>query len=417
MKRALLSVGSGLCGLALGWFIAPASSPSPHQVGQGAHPSPPRSSRPSGPTSPTSSTHSLSHLRSLIRQGTPHHESLARHLEHLSLDELQALFQLPENQSGDSLDAFRNRIPLIAQEIFRRQGFDAFPWAIETDPRLRPALLSSLFYPASEASHQLALVWLKRLSEDPENHLESSTIHFVAAAEKGAAHRSAEDLAAFYNSDFPSMVRGDLGSVCSFPDPFDFSKLTRLTQDPSQLISAVTVWASRDPDAARQWVLSLEDPRLAARFLHPMLSGIAASEGDAQAAHHMATWLDHFSDDQRRQALVSLRGTAAVSGPEAQSILQALPTSQDRLTYASQVLSPWSPSSTFDSVLHCFPTPAAQTELLLHMAPSCRLMVSRGGEAADRVLQQFTQAMDRHQLPESSRQQVLDSLYLAPEEP
>jgi hypothetical protein len=354
----------------------------------------------------------------LFRQMTPGNSPLSdlgAKLEHLSLDELRSLLIMASQPQEKA--AVRRHIGVISAELYQRQGLAALDWAFETNFPLQGETLRSLLYPACREASVDALPLLKRFMKDYGDLELNNPTNFIRMAEIGSASRGAESLAEFYNSDFRGMSRGGMPYTPNFPDEFDFEKLAELTKDPSQLPASLKVWASRDPDSARSFVETLGDPRLASIFFRPYFEGLAACEGDAEAARAVVSLLLEQNSDHRSSALKALHSNDRLSGQETVAILQALPDPSDRLVFAGEALSPWTPSATTDAIFAVFPTPAERTDLLIQIAPSYRLAISGNSDFGDDVLTFFEDTMDRLDLPSESRKSVLDSLHQPPEQP
>ncbi|WP_353567975.1 hypothetical protein [Haloferula sargassicola] len=258
---------------------------------------------------------------------------------------------------------------------------------------------------------------MQRFMEEEGGSIFNNPLGFVDAAKAGAIERGPEALADFFNSDFSRLERGGLPQVPHFPDSFDFQKLADLTRDKAQLDGAVVAWASRNPEAARDFVKSVDDPKLAANLLSPLLNGAAANLGDDMAAELAVGLIDGLSGQNRQHAIQQLRGQTRKSGHEVTAVLRQLPDPSDREIYAAAVVSIGTPPTTIDAVFSEFERPEDQTAILVRIAPGYRMAVKNGGDYGQRALDFFDGILNQLQLPTEARQQVLDSLHQRPPGP
>jgi hypothetical protein len=141
---------------------------------------------------------------------------------------------------------------------------------------------------------------------------------------------------------------------------------------------------------------------------------MAAAKGDQAAAQWIAGKLHEFPAEVRDDAVKSLLGTMLPSRSQVESILAALPSQKDRQTYAAAAITPYSDPASTVAAMKAFDSVESQTALLLEMAPKYRHVVSGNVRSRADPLKFFQTTMEKLNLPDSARQQVMASLMAEP---
>lgn len=358
--------------------------------------------------------HDLKHLRRVIRD-LGRDDRLVRQLERMEISELRELALADSPDFGKSPDQAKAKAflqGLVASELFRREGFAAIEWAAGLEGWTRATMLKKMVTDAAASDPAEARPWVEKVTNEY-----GRIINYAIAAVDGAKNRGAEDLAMVCE------LYGGSGSldtgIGGFAADFDFAKFVSLTIDGHYISHPVSSWASRDREAALAALVehSKEDGGKSVRYTGALFKGAAAVMGTDAAALWITSKLDDFPAGFRDQAVKSLRGNAMLSRREVEAVMAALPSRHDRLLFAGEVISPFGNQQGNEAALAAFGTPEARTEILLGVASRWRRAMAQGGSVSETTLEFFEDAMDRADLPESSRQQILGSLHQPPDPP
>lgn len=342
-----------------------------------------------------------------LRTGPP----LRGRLERLSNRELRewATWDWPAGQtsaSGGSPNAVV--MGLIAELLYEREGLAAIEWADQQPEHLRDVMLRKMVLKAAENDPVAAKPWVDKVMSDY-----GRISNYANAAERGARQRGAEDLAAVYDT-YPGLGASGFGYE-PFARDFDFKKLADLAAGKHFISSAYAAWASRDAEAAAADVIGRcgSDPR-ASRFAGALFKGVAAVRGDDDAASWIVAKLEELPRDSRAEAVKALRGNEILTASEVDAMFAALPTPEDRMLYAGEVVSPFGNREATRRAIAALGTAEARTELLLRIAPQYRAAASRGAGGRFDPVSFFQDTMKEWNLPETARHQVMESLMNPP---
>jgi hypothetical protein len=298
----------------------------------------------------------------------------------------------------------------IAIELFRRHGIEALHWADALEKSRRDDVMRSMVTEAARSDPAMAKPWVDQVMKDYGRFA-----NYQMAALEGARSRSAEDLAKVQELYENMGWSGPMGGA-PYAEDFDFRKFITLSAGKGFIGPEVTAWAARDAESAAAEIISQsKQSEKSARYTGALFEGVAAVQGDVSAARWIVGKLDEFPDEVRDQAVKSLRGNSMLSKSQVKAILDELPSPNDRMLYAAEVISPFGDSSSSLAALNAFDTVESQTALLLEMAPRYRYVISRKAHGSADALKFFESTMDKLNLPESARQQVMASLAEAPD--
>lgn len=298
----------------------------------------------------------------------------------------------------------------IAIELFRRHGIEALQWADGLEKSRRDDVLRSMVTEAARLDPAMAKPWIDLVMKDY-----GRIANYQMAALEGARSRSAEDLAEVHELCETMGWSGPVGGA-PYAEDFDFGKFIAWSSGKSFIGPEVTAWAAREPEAAAAAIIAQsKQSQKAANYTGALFEGVAAVQGDAAAARWIIGKLDEFPAESRDQAVRSLRGNSILSKSQVEAILNALPSPDDRMLYAAEVITPGGDPSSSLAALKAFDTVESQTALLLEMAPRYRYVISRNAHGSAVALKFFESTMDQLNLPGSARQQVMDSLAEAPD--
>lgn len=413
MKRFLTITASALLGFVPGYLVFHGGTP--------RHESPAPSSSPAttaGTRKPKSAqadpeAHTFENLLKAFKQqrvGPPIRAQLER-LSNLELREWATQDWPADPPPGTGGSPKRMILLQIADLLYEREGLSAIEWADQQTKELREIMLGAMVLKAAKNDPIAAKPWVDKVLKDY-----GQVSNYAIAAESGARKRGAEDLIKVYET-YPGLGFSSFG-YDAFADDFDFKKFAELNSGKRFVPSVYTAWASRDAEAAAADMIarSGNDPK-ALRHTGALFAGVAAVRGDQEAAQWIVGKLSEIPASNRADAVKSLRGNAMLSGSEVAAVLTALPTQEDRLLYASEAISPLGNPSTARQAFAAFPTVEAKTDLLMTIASKYRLLASnsrnRGGP--NDPVKFFQTTMEELNLPEASRQQVMDSLMTPPE--
>lgn len=413
MKRFLTITASALLGFVPGYLVFHGGTP----LHESPAPSSPAATT-AGARKPKSAqaeqeAHTFENLIKAFKQhriGPPIRDQLER-LSNLELREWATQDWPADPQPGTGGSPKRMILLQIADLLYERESMAAIEWADQQNKELREIMLGAMVLKAAENDPIAAKPWVDKVLKDY-----GQVSNYANAAESGARKRGAEDLIKVYET-YPGLGFSGFG-YDAFADDFDFGKFAELNSGKRFVPSVYTAWASRDAEAAAADVIARcgTDPK-AVRYAGALLTGVAAVRGDEEAARWIVGKLSEFPASNRPDAVKALRGNSRLSGTEVAAVLTALPSSEDRLLFASEVISPFGTPSANMQAFAAFPSVEAKTALLLKMTPQYRLMASnsrnRGGP--NDPVKFFQTTMEELNLPEASRQQVMDSLMTAPE--
>lgn len=333
----------------------------------------------------------------LVRQlgqarGIP--EAAYRSIERATNGELREMLLkiAEEDLSGKPYEAGPvKRITMLkaaAAELYRREGAACLEWAVALE---NADLSLAVMTAAGERDPAVMKEWLVKFGGHWEPWSGSSA---VAAAERGAALRSAQDLLAV-ETLFPGSSNSNFEA---FADGFDFRTYLKGTQTGSGGVNAYRFWAAQDPEAAVQGLregLGANPYRRAGSFLRPAMEGRAEVTSNAEAAEWICGFVDELTGEARDGAI---RGLMSYEGASTQSLvlMQHLPTDDDRVTFAAAGMRGFS-TETAMPLLEALPSQAMRAEALGRWV--------QGLNAGSRSSAEGTldQMMERLKFPEDQR--------------
>jgi len=296
-------------------------------------------------------------------------------------------------------------LQLIAAELYRRHGEEALRWADGLEKGRRYAVLQHMVLEAAGADPVMAKPWVDMAMKDF-----GRISNYQIRAEEGARSRSAEELARVQEI-YSGAMSPSMGGA-SYAEDFDFRKFVELRLGKGSIGSTVTAWAARDGEAAAAEIIGQsQQSKDAAKYTGALFQGVAAVQGDQAAARWIAGKLDGFPADLRDQAVKSLSDNMP-SRSQVEAVLAALPTPQDRQLYAAEVIQPLGDPSSSLAAMRAFDSVDSQTAILVDVASKYQNMVASKAYGSAGTLKFFQSTMEKLSLPESSRQQVMDSLIL-----
>lgn len=417
MKRTLRTIAAGVIGLLLGLLAARQIDSTTEndrisQAGSIQNKVSPREDKPISKPK-TGDPHTLAGLQNRI-ETVGKDMQLEMQFERMEISELKTLIEeiiakLTENP--DRLEPFSKEESLSRQanlllakmagvELFRREGEPAIEWANKLSKEVRQGVLRDMLFEAATTDPKMSKPWSDAWMKD------YGTIgNFEMNAAAGAAQRGPEALAEVLEL-YQWRHLSPYYEVGDFSDDFDFSKFHALLKNENPVpMSAFAIWASRDRDAALNAVLK-DDPKKNVRYLGSVFEGISAVEGRTKAAEWIIGNLDRFPAEVHDDAIRALRGTDKLTSKEITTVLGSLLTDHDRLTYATEVISPWSSPDTARAALAGLSSPAQQAEALSRCAEKAQGAIQRGGETRETTLAFFESMMSEVRLSAEAQSQV-----------
>lgn len=413
MKRFLTITASALLGFVPGYLFFHGGTPGHESIAPSSPPATTAGARKPKSAQAIPEAHTFENLLKAFKQqwvGPPIRAQLER-LSNLELREW-ATQDWPADPPPATGGSPKRLILLqIANLLYEREGMAAIEWADQQTKDLREIMFGAMVLKAAENDPIAAKPWVDKVLKDY-----GKVSNYANAALGGARKRGAEDLAKVYEI-YPGLEFSSFG-YDAFADDFDFKKFTELNSGKRSIPSVYTAWASRDAEAAAADVITRcgNDPNTL-RYTGALFAGVAAVRGDQEAAQWIVGKLSEIPTSKRADAVKSLRGNAMLSGSEVAAVLTALPTQEDRLLYASEVISPFGNPAATRQAIAAFPTVEAKTDLLLKVVPQYRSAAanSRNRGGSNDPVKFFQTTMEELNLPEASRQQVIDSLMTPPE--
>lgn len=252
LLRALLLLTLAVLGVAAGrWCrLSPSTARAPAPTAASAHP-PSRTTTDRATTGDT--VHDLAALRRYASGTRPQKlDPQALQLAHLSSQQLRdLLIQISpflEDLSDDSINlpALREIIIYVTEELYRRDGAEAFKWAASlTPPDTRLWILHCFIRAATMDQPSLALAWIEDLQSEPGfEGLGDHRVSLLTEAIRQGNTDLLRRIIAIPGIDkryFPSAI---------FPPDYDFPALFRTLGGKLDLSGPLAVWAMRDPQAA-----------------------------------------------------------------------------------------------------------------------------------------------------------------------
>jgi hypothetical protein len=407
MKKALHSILAALVGLGIGLGAGRMSHPARPAAIKAETAAAPRIHRAVADPAPAHT------LRQLARTfgascGDP---ELARQLERMTSAELRKWVMCEWPDTGDPELRERSRgllLGMIAAELYRRDGSAALRWAAALDADRRCEVFPPMVIECAGTDPAMAKPWIDQAIKDY-----GRIANYWMAAEAGARARGAEELAQV-RALYPEAGGGSSVNGARYAAGFDFQKYFSLTAGKVGR-SALATWAARDGEAAAAAIIGQSrQSKDAVRYAGALFEGMAAAKGDQEAARWIAAKLDQFPAEARDDAVKSLIGGFIPSRSRVESLLAALPSPIDCRIYAAAVITPYSDPASVLAAMKAFDSVESQTDLLLEMAPRYRQVVSGKVRSRADPVEFFQTTMEKLNLPDSSRQQVMDSLMAKP---
>ena len=407
MKKALFAILAVLVGLGLGLgagrmlgVVRPAANKSGTAAASRAH-------RAVADQEPAHT------LKQLARDfGNVHGDpGLQKQLERMTNAELREWVMSEWPDAGDPVVRAQSQnllYGLIAAELYRRDGLEALRWAAALGKDRREGVFKPMVMECARTDPAMAKPWIDQAIKDY-----GRIANYWMAAEAGARARGAEELAKV-RALYPEAGSSFSTYGARYAADFDFQKYFSLTEGKIGR-SALSIWAARDGDAAAAAIIGQsQQSKTAARYTGALFEGMAAAKGDQAAAQWIAGKLHEFPAEVRDDAVKSLLGTMLPSRSQVESILAALPSQKDRQTYAAAAITPYSDPASTVAAMKAFESVESQTALLLEMAPKYRHVVSGNVRSRADPLKFFQTTMEKLNLPDSARQQVMASLMAEP---
>ncbi len=343
-------------------------------------------------------------VRQLVQaEGIP--SAAYRSIERASTEELREMLlkisaeELRGRPYEAGLVKRRASLNAAAAELYRREGVVCLEWALELE---KADLSLAVMTAAAEKDPAVMKEWLVKFGGHWESWSGSSA---VAAAERGAAMRNAEDLLAV-----ETLFSGSLNSdFAAFADGFDFRAYLKGTQGPSGGEKAYRFWAAQDPEAAAQGLregLGTNPYNEPGRHFRPAMEGRAEMTSDTEAAEWICGIVNDLTGETRTGAI---RGLAGREGATKQSLalMQHLPTDDDRVNFAAASLRGFSMDPA-TPLLEALPSQAMQAEAL------GRWVQGLNAGLRNSAAGMLDQMMERLKFPDDQRQLLRAKLPQSP---
>jgi hypothetical protein len=425
MKHPAILIALGMLGLGLGTlggrYAASSRFSGEKSAPTLAHPDP--TERPArAPASPAGKANKARNLTALLRfveQPRAGILDLTRELERLEVAGLQQLIMDLQNapivQDDDAAPMAGETLRRLAlSELFRRQGERSLEWAAGVaDATIRRSVLGQLLGLAAHDTPELAKPWIDRFCEQ---YGENRALWFASPVIIGATGRGAEDLVRVWE-----LFKGDFGSYAfpqgDFPEDFDFRRFITALPNASGNPRAIAYWAALDRDAAWAGVKELIDTQgIGASFFSSLFVGVTAVEGNREAAKWIAGKLDDLPDALRENAIRSLVQQPESRHAETVQILMAeLTKESDRVTLASQMVSPYLNSAEGSVALEALGSQAARVAAVTAVAKTFRRTAQDATDPNSAKVRDFLEAtMQQFQFTPAAREQVAAALASVP---
>ena len=274
-------------------------------------------------------------------------------MERLSVTELKGLLEeaaakLAEAGSDPDIDKI---IAAAGAELFNREGESAVRWAADRPlSDERKTIVSAVMDAAASKSPVAAKPWIDELRVDYGSLWGQDLIRLSL---EGSASRSADEMV-----EVLKLYQGESSNLFysfgPFADDFDFHRLVTEMPALDGTRSAFKTWAAKDRDAAWAGMVELVDhgEREGPWFARRLLEGISGIEGLEKAGEWIFGKLDGLPAAQRAQVVENLN-YGGMSLQQTLSLMKALPSDTDRITYSAVFVGPYGKNT--DAVLDALP--------------------------------------------------------------
>lgn len=333
-------------------------------------------------------------------------------------DFMTELVAVQQQNAANQQTDIREVLQAAAKELFHREGEQAVQWANSLDPpALRLVVLTRLIAAAAYESPEVAKPWIARSNEEFGKGWGAPEFPFALI--RGATGRGAEDLIRLRELYGEELARLHQFPNGPFADGFDFQLLITKLPFESGLQRAVEYWVAKDKEAA--WSTVQEkirtDGNLAAHYFGSVFTGIAAVEGDRNAAKWVASKLDDIPPELRDRAVSSLLTGQLTQNSAHAAIMAEFPRESDRVALAASLVSISGNKEAAIGALQTLGSESLQVQALVSSAKAySRAASDTGSGYSKQILEHFSTTMDRLHLSPASREAV-NAVLQTPQDP
>lgn len=301
-----------------------------------------------------------------------------------------------------------------AEELFHRDGEKALEWADTLDPASgRHIILEQIIVAAVTTSPELAKHWIDRFEKEFGGADPFSP--FPSAARTGATRRGAADLLQLREI----MGHNTVAPMGPLPADFDFHLLFSQATNLSSLGATMEYWTAKDRESAWAGVREImtKDADKGVDFFGSAFTGIAAVEGERNAARWISGKLDELPPELRERAVSSLLTNELTQNAGYETLMAEFPHDADRVVLAASIVNPFANPIAGTNVLRSLGSESLQVEALVRSAKTFSRVASDPTEpSSGGIHSYFHKTMDQLNLSPSSREKITAVLN-APQDP
>jgi hypothetical protein len=313
---------------------------------------------------------------------------------------------------NEAMVDIRDALTVAAGELFHREGMKSLEWAYGlASTNGRADVLEQVIGAAASEAPKFAQPWILRFQAEFGKGVSNSFFH---AAINGATARGAEDLIRL-REIYGDELRGLRFPNENLPNGFDFHRLLTGVPDSMQLDHAVEYWAAKDRDAAWAGMMEItgRNQLAGANYLGSIFSGIAAVEGDKNAARWIVGKLDEIPPDFRDRAISSLLTNQLVGNAGYKTVMSELPRDSDRVALAASIASPFGNPVAAVGALRFLGSESLQADALVASTKVYGRMASgTQGPDSQKVRDYFSNTMDQLGLSAANRERINANLII-----